>query len=290
MDELQASYAECKRLNALHGKTYYLATLLLPKSKRPYVHALYGFARYADEIVDDLASTLTVEEKAKALSTWGDKILYDLASGRSDDAVGRALIDTVNRFHIPHAHFEAFLHSMTMDLTVTEYQTYEDLLEYVYGSAAVIGLEMVPVLGVLEEGAYECAKKLGIAFQLANFIRDVGEDLDRGRIYLPLDELAQCGVSREMLEARVLTPQIIEALKFQIARVRQLQAEATPGIKMLEAASRPCIEAASTLYCGIVDEVEKIGYDIFNKRAKTSTARRLRVASAAFLKRLSVSN
>jgi len=290
MDELQASYAECKRLNALHGKTYYLATLLLPKSKRPYVHALYGFARYADEIVDDLASTLTVEEKAKALSTWGDKILYDLASGRSDDAVGRALIDTVNRFHIPHAHFEAFLHSMTMDLTVTEYQTYEDLLEYVYGSAAVIGLEMVPVLGVLEEGAYECAKKLGIAFQLANFIRDVGEDLDRGRIYLPLDELAQCGVSREMLEARVLTPQIIEALKFQIARVRQLQAEATPGIKMLEAASRPCIEAASTLYCGIVDEVEKIGYDIFNKRAKTSTARRVRVASATFLKRLIVSN
>ena len=290
MDELQASYAECKRLNALHGKTYYLATLLLPKSKRPYVHALYGFARYADEIVDDLASTLTVEEKAKALSTWGDKILYDLASGRSDDAVGRALIDTVNRFHIPHAHFEAFLHSMTMDLTVTEYQTYEDLLEYVYGSAAVIGLEMVPVLGVLEEGAYECAKKLGIAFQLANFIRDVGEDLDRGRIYLPIDELAQCGVSRQMLEARVLTPQIIEALKFQIARVRQLQAEATPGIKMLEAASRPCIEAASTLYCGIVDEVEKIGYDIFNKRAKTSTARLLRVAGAAFLKRLAVSN
>ena len=290
MDELQASYAECKRLNALHGKTYYLATLLLPKSKRPYVHALYGFARYADEIVDDLASTLTVDEKAKALSTWGEKILYDLASGRSDDAVGRALIDTVNRFNIPHAHFEAFLHSMTMDLTVTEYQTYEDLLEYVYGSAAVIGLEMVPVLGVLEEGAYECAKKLGIAFQLANFIRDVGEDLDRGRIYLPLDELAQCGVSRQMLEARVLTPQIIEALKFQIARVRRLQAEATPGIKMLEAASRPCIEAASTLYCGIVDEVEKIGYDIFNKRAKTSTARRLRVASLAFLKRLTVSN
>ncbi|CAB4662123.1 unannotated protein [freshwater metagenome] len=290
MDELQASYAECKRLNALHGKTYYLATLLLPKSKRPYVHALYGFARYADEIVDDLASTFTVDEKAKVLSMWGDKILNDLKSGRSDDAVGRALIDTVNRFSIPHAHFEAFLHSMTMDLTVTEYQRYEDLLEYVYGSAAVIGLEMVPVLGVLEEGAYECAKKLGIAFQLANFIRDVGEDLDRGRIYLPLEELAQCGVSREMLEARVLTPQIIEALKFQIARVRQLQAEATPGIKMLEAASRPCIEAASTLYCGIVDEVEKIGYDIFNKRAKTSTARRLRVASAAFLKRLTVSN
>ena len=290
MNELQASYAECKRLNALHGKTYYLATLLLPKPKRQYVHALYGFARYADEIVDDLESELSVQEKADALDIWGKKILIDLKAGVSDDAIGRALIDTVNKFQIPHAHFEAFLHSMTMDLTVQEYETYDDLLEYVYGSAAVIGLEMVPVLGYSDIAAFESAKKLGIAFQLANFIRDVGEDLERGRIYIPIQELAQFGVSREMLEARVLTPQIIEALKFQIARVRQLQSEAAPGIALLDASSRPCIQAASNLYCGIVDEVEKIGYDIFNKRAKTSALRRLRVASAAFLKRLVVSN
>lgn len=287
--ELRASYEECKRLNALHGKTYFLATLLLPKEKRPFVHALYGFARYADEIVDDLASELSVEEKSEALSTWGNSILQDLKRGISNDYVGRALIDTVNRFNIPHEHFEAFLHSMTMDLTVQEYETYDDLLEYVYGSAAVIGLEMVPILGPLHNDAFEAAKKLGIAFQLANFIRDVDEDLDRGRVYLPIKELAQCGVTREMLEDRVLTPQIIEALKFQIARVRKLQAEAAPGIAMLEATSRPCIEAASTLYCGIVDEVEKIGYDIFNQRAKTSTARRVRVAGAAFIKRTLIS-
>ena len=287
--DLRASYAECKRLNALHGKTYFLATLLLPKAKRPFVHALYGFARYADEIVDDLASELSVEEKAEALSTWGNTVLADLERGTSDDHVGRALIDTVKRFDIPHEHFEAFLHSMTMDLTVQEYETYEDLLEYVYGSAAVIGLEMVPILGPLHIDAYEAAKKLGIAFQLANFIRDVDEDLDRGRVYLPIKELSQFGVTREMLEERVLTPEIVEALKFQIARVRQLQAEAAPGIAMLEASSRPCIQAASTLYCGIVDEVEKIGYDIFNQRAKTSTARRVRVAGAAFMKRVLVS-
>ena len=287
--DLRASYEECKRLNALHGKTYFLATLLLPKAKRPFVHALYGFARYADEIVDDLASELSIEEKAQALSTWGDGVLADLKKGTSDDHVGRALIDTVKRFDIPHEHFEAFLHSMTMDLTVQEYETYEDLLEYVYGSAAVIGLEMVPILGPLHNDAYEAAKKLGIAFQLANFIRDVDEDLDRGRVYLPIKELAQFGVTREMLEERVLTPEIIEALKFQIARVRQLQADAAPGIAMLEASSRPCIQAASTLYCGIVDEVEKIGYDIFNQRAKTSTGRRIRVAGAAFIKRQLIS-
>jgi phytoene synthase len=287
--DLRASYEECKRLNALHGKTYFLATLLLPKAKRPFVHALYGFARYADEIVDDLASELSIEEKAEALSKWGNGVLADLKKGTSNDHVGRALIDTVKRFDIPHEHFEAFLHSMTMDLTVQEYETYEDLLEYVYGSAAVIGLEMVPILGPLHNDAFEAAKKLGIAFQLANFIRDVDEDLDRGRVYLPIKELAQFGVTREMLEERVLTSEIVEALKFQIARVRQLQAEAAPGIAMLEASSRPCIEAASTLYCGIVDEVEKIGYDIFNQRAKTSTGRRIRVAGAAFIKRQLIS-
>ena len=282
--QLRTSYEECKRLNALHGKTYYLATLLLPKAKRPFVHALYGFARYADEIVDDLASTLTETEKAAELKTWGDQVLSGLKSGDSSDQVGRALIDTVNRFNIPHEHFVAFLHSMTMDLTVTEYANYEALMEYVYGSAAVIGLEMVPILGALSEAAYEPAEKLGVAFQLANFIRDVGEDLDRGRVYLPQDELALFGVDHEMLAARKLTPEITAALKFQIERVRQLQREAAPGILQLEPASRPCIEAASELYCGIVDEVEAIGYEIFNKRAKTSTARRMRVAGKAYVK------
>ena len=281
--ELRASYEECKRLNSLHGKTYYLATLLLPAAKRPFVHALYGFARYADEIVDDLASTLSAQEKAEVLRNWSSEVLQGLKTGQSSDLVGRALIDTVQRFDIPHQHFVDFLHSMEMDLTVTEYQTFDDLYEYVYGSAAVIGLQMVPILGGDTVNSLAAAKNLGVAFQLANFIRDVGEDLDRGRVYLPMQELAEHGVTREMLEARKLTPEIISALKFQIARVRQLQKDAEPGIALLDKTSQPCIRAASELYCGIVDEVEKIGYDIFNKRAKTSTARRARVALAAYI-------
>ena len=281
---LRKSYAECKRLNAQHGKTYYLATLLLPPAKRPFVHALYGFARYADEIVDDLNSTLSDEEKARALKNWGDQVLADIKTGKSHDHIGAALVDTVNRFEIPLSYFEAFLKSMTMDLTITEYHAYEDLLEYVYGSAAVIGLQMVPILGALNPDAYAAAEKLGIAFQLANFIRDVGEDLERGRGYLPITELQASGVTRQMLEDRVLTPQIKAALQFQIARVRQLQKEATPGIAMLSPESRACIEAASELYCGIVDEVEKINYEIFTKRAKTSTWRRVKVALPAFVR------
>ena len=257
--------------------------MLLPKAKRPFVHALYGFARYADEIVDDLNSTLSEVEKAHALQKWSDQILRDLVSGKSTDLIGAALIDTVTRFSIPLKYFEAFIHSMKMDLTITEYKNYEALMEYVYGSAAVIGLQMVPILGPLSPGAYECAEKLGIAFQLANFIRDVGEDLDRGRVYLPLDELATFGVTRSDLEKRILTPEIIDALKFNIERVRRLQREAAPGIAMLDKSSRACIEAASELYCGIVDEVEAINYQIFTKRAKTSTWRRIKVAFPAWL-------
>lgn len=282
--ELRASYELCRQLNAEHGKTYYLATLLLPPAKRPYVHALYGFARYADEIVDDLASTLTESQKAEQLTIWGNDFLAKFDTGETSDPVCRAVLDTVRRWNIPREHFEAFLHSMTMDLTVTEYATYEDLYEYVYGSAAVIGLQMVPILEPTSQDAYKHATELGVAFQLANFIRDVGEDLERGRVYLPLEELGKFGVSRDDLEARIATPEIKAALKSQIARVRQLEESSRAGIAMLGKSAQPCIETARILYCGIVDAVEEIDYEVFSKRATVSLSRRLQVAVPAYLR------
>ena len=289
--ELRASYEECKKLNRDHGKTYYLATLLLPRAVRPHVHALYGFARFADEIVDNLASTLTPQQKSDRLHRWADGVLGDIEKQRSADPIARALVNTISTFQIPTSYFEAFLYSMAMDLTVTEYQDFDALSEYVYGSAAVIGLQMVHVLGTPPEKRTEAlvaAEKLGVAFQLANFIRDVGEDLERGRVYLPIDELAQFGVTRRDLEKRIITPEVISALQFQIERVRDLQRQATPGIDLLTAYARPCIRAASELYCGIVDEVEKIDYQIFTKRAATSTWRRFSVAVPLALQSLAL--
>lgn len=279
---MRESYERCRQLNAAHGKTYYLATLLLPPGKRPYVHALYGFARYADEIVDDLSSTLTEQEKADWLGTWGEAFLADVRKGRSDDPVAKAVVDTVLRWEIPLEYFEAFLHSMRMDLTVTEYERYEDLYEYVYGSAAVIGLQMVPILEPTTAEAYERAMDLGVAFQLANFVRDVGEDLDRGRIYLPMGELNAAGVTREDLELRIATPTIKQALREQIARVRMLEERSRTGINLLHPSSRDCIEAARVLYCGIVDAVENIDYEVFTKRATVPMSRRLAVAGPAW--------
>ncbi|MEO8329726.1 MAG: phytoene/squalene synthase family protein [Candidatus Nanopelagicales bacterium] len=280
--ELRASYERCRALNAHHGKTYYLATLLLPPRKRPYVHALYGLARYADEIVDDLDSTLSRAQKADQLRQWGDGFLRDLQRGFSTDPIGRAVVDTAIRWEIPHRHFELFFQSMAMDLTISQYATYDELYKYVYGSAAVIGLQMLPILEPTDDRAKASAIDLGVAFQLANFIRDVGEDLDRGRVYLPLEELAAHGVTRRDLERRVVDERLRNVLRFQIKRVRRLEQSSRAGIEALDPTSRPCIEAARVLYCGIVTEVERIDYQVFSQRATVPTSRRLAVALPAW--------
>jgi len=279
---LREAYEACRKLHAAHGKTYYLASLLLPAAKRPYVWALYGFARYADEIVDDLASTLTDDEKAAWLVGWGEQVVRTLdGTGVGDDSpVTRALVDTVRRWEIPLSHVEDFLASMRMDLTVTQYETYDDLMTYVHGSAAVIGLQMVPVLEpvVPREVAEPYACDLGIAFQLTNFVRDVGEDLRRGRVYLPQEDLAAFGVTREHLEHGVVDGPVRRLLAFEVARTRELYRSARQGVRLLHPTSRPCIETALALYGGILDEVERADYAVLGQRVSVGPARRARVA------------
>ena len=277
---LRASYERCRQLNAAHGRTYYLATLLLPPAKRPYVHALYGFARYADEIVDDLDSTLTAQQKADRLVGWGEQFLADVRAGGSEHAISRAVVDTVRRWDIPLSLFEDFLASMRMDLTVTGYRTYDDLVRYVWGSAAVIGLQMVPVLEptVPRPVAEPYAVDLGIAFQLSNFIRDVGEDLRRGRVYLPGEDLELFGVDRERLATGVVDGPIRRLLAFEIARTRELYRAAEPGVRLLHPTSRDCLRTAIRLYGGILDEVERADYRVLDRRVAVGPARRALVA------------
>jgi 15-cis-phytoene synthase len=283
---LAASYATCRRLHASYGRTYYLATLLLPAWKRPYVHALYGFARYADEIVDDLGSTLSDDEKAAALKTWGDRFLAGepAPDARAEHDVLPAVRDTIRRWSIPLEHFETFLESMRMDLTVTEYETFEDLQTYVYGSAAVIGLQMVPILEPRVPVAYEYARDLGVGFQLANFLRDVGEDLARGRIYLPQESLRLFGVDRERLERGIVDGPIRRLLAHEIARCRELFRNAEPGIRLLHPTSQDCIRTAFTLYGGILDEIERADYQVLDRRVSVPMRRRLAVAAPGLLR------
>jgi phytoene synthase len=286
--QLRRSYEACRKLNARHGRTYYASTRLLPPERRPAVHALYGFARFADEIVDDLGSTLSPAQKADALRSWGQQFLQQL-SGRAPDSAGEpdsivpAVLDTIARYEIPHSHFADFLASMEMDLTIADYATYPDLERYMWGSAAVIGLQMLPILGstVPVEVAAPYAVDLGIAFQLTNFLRDLGEDLRRGRIYLPQDSLALFGVDGDRLRRGVVDGPIRRLLQFEIARTRELYRNAYPGLRLVEPRSRRCLGAAWSLYQGILDEIERIDYQVLDHRASVGPARRIRLLAQA---------
>jgi phytoene synthase len=276
---LRESYARCRRLNATHGRTYYLATLLLPPAKRPYVHALYGLARYADELVDDLDAP-----DPAALLTWGKRFLDDLALGDSTDPIGRAAVHTARTWDIPAVHFEAFLTSMRMDITRISYATYADLEQYMYGSAAVIGLQMLPLLEPIHDDASTYARELGKAFQMSNFIRDIAEDLRRGRIYLPQEDLDAFGVSAVDLRQRSVNPAVRELLRFEIARNRAIYRAAAPGIDLLHPSSRDCISTSFRLYGAILDEVEKADYQVLHRRVSVPVTRRLAVAAPALVR------
>jgi phytoene synthase len=284
---LRAAYDACRILNARHGRTYFLATRLLPPQRRPAVHALYGFARYVDDLVDEPEDAATPEIVAETLSTIEEQLASALAGASTEEPVVAALRDTIKRYGIDPALFAAFLASMRMDLEVTAYPDRAALERYTYGSAQVIGLQMLPVLGTVcrPEEAAPCAGALGEAFQLTNFVRDVAEDLDRGRVYLPLDELAAFGVDAERLAwcraSGRADAAVRRAIADQVAHTRRVYRAAEPGIAMLRAESRPCIATAFALYAGILDRVEAADHDVFAGRAAVGTGRKLRAAVPA---------
>ncbi len=277
--DLATSYELCRRINAAHGRTYYFATRLLPAAKRPHVHALYAFARYADDLVDHLGLDWTPEDRRRALESWSSTFLADLAAGHTDDPVCKAVINTIQALDVDHDDIDAFLTSMAMDLTVTRYETYEDLYTYVYGSAAVIGSMMLPVLEPTHPDARQAAMDLGVAFQLTNFIRDVAEDHERGRIYLPMEDLRRFGVTEAHLRSRQVGPELRRLLAFEIARTRALYRRAEAGWAMLPPASARCVRTAHRLYAGILDGVESSDYQVFRVRAAVPGWRKAAVAA-----------
>ena len=283
--DLAASYELCRRLNARHGRTYYFATRFLPRERRHHVHALYGFARYADDLVDHFDLDWPPQRRASELRAWSDEFLSALACGRTADPVLRAVIATVDELGIAHDDLRAFLRSMAMDLTVTRYATWDDLQEYVYGSAAVIGAMMLPVLGARHPDARARAMDLGVAFQLTNFLRDVAEDWDRGRIYLPLEDLTRFGVTEDDFARRRVTPAMRRLLAFEAARARALYRRAEDGWGMLEPRSQACIRIAHRCYGEILDALAAADWQVFTHRAHVPTRRKLAIAARELARR-----
>ena len=284
---LVEAYALCRDVHRRRGRTYYLATRLLPAWKRRHVHALYGFTRYADEIVDS-TDAVPVAERARRLADWSDRFLAGLAGERVEDPLLPAVLHTIRTFNLDRDDFASFLTSMAMDLDVTGYPDYPALLSYMEGSAAVIGTMMLPILDPVDAAlAREPARQLGLAFQLTNFIRDVVEDLDRGRVYLPQADLELFDVTRaDLREAaanRTAGPAVRALIAFEVDRALGHYAAAAPGIPLLAASSQACIRAAYHLYAGILDEVARVDHDVFTRRAAVPTGRRLRLAARCLL-------
>jgi len=283
---LRDAYERCRMLNAEHGRTFFLATRLLAPEQRPAVHALYGFARRADDILDDFDSSVSAGERAERLQRLATQLFNRLVQEQDcgDDPALRAVVHTARRYGIPWEMFDDFLASMRMDLTVTDYPDRTALERYMHGSAEVIGLQMLPVLGTVgtRDDAAPYAAALGKAFQLTNFLRDVDEDLRRGRVYLPADELAAHRVDRDILTwcqtNKRTDVRVRRALAEQHAATRRVYEFARKGIELLDARSRPCVDAAYTLYSEILDRIESIDSAIFSQRATVGTARRLQVA------------
>src|SRR6185437_3941733 len=265
---------------------------MLPRAKRPAVHALYGLARLADDIVDMTPPGAGAGQVAARLAAVSGALSDGLSAGQSQDPLLAAVVDTAARYRIAPALFADFFAAMRMDLTVREYADRAALDGYVHGSAEVIGLQVLPVLGTVvpREAAAPHAAALGKAFQLTNFLRDVSEDLGRGRVYLPADELAAFGVDRALLEwcraRRETDPRVRAALADQHARTREVYAFARAGIAMLEPSSRPCVDTAFTLYSRILNEIERSGFAVFARRARVGRLRRVAVAGPALARAL----
>jgi phytoene synthase len=275
---LAASFRTCQQLHRRHGTTYYWAARTLPAVSRPAVHALYGLCRYADDVVDAFDGADTPARSARLDALEGE-LLAGLRRGSSEHPVLKAVVFTARAYGLPEGAFVRFFASMRSDLSVTRYPSYCDLLGYMDGSAAVIGELMLPILEPFDhDAARGGARDLGLAFQLTNFLRDVGEDRQRGRIYLPADELARFGVDPELRRPRVDEPWR-RFCRFQIERMQQLYASADAAIELLPPASACAIRTARVLYAEILDAVIANDFDVFSRRARVTLTRKLYVAA-----------
>jgi phytoene synthase len=276
---LAKAYELCGRVAAHHSKSFYMASGLLPEEKRSAVRALYAFCRTVDDIVDEG----TQIGREVELDYWRHQVQGSVHP-RPDDLVGQAWNDTRSRYHIPAHYALQLIDGVARDLQQTRYHSFDDLATYCYGVASTVGLMSMYIVGFKSGEAGPYAIKLGVALQMTNILRDVGEDFRSGRIYLPQDELQAYGLSETDLANGVVDERWREFMKFQLARTRQLYAEAAEGIKLLERDGQMAIGAASDFYQGILDAIEANDYDVFSKRASLGALDKLKRLPGLWLK------
>ncbi len=279
---LQRAYAHCQEVTAQHSRSFYLASGLLPAPKRQATRALYAFCRVTDDLVD------RAEADAEAkLQVWRQHALTWRPPG--DDLVAVAWADARARYHIPQRYAEQLIEGVARDLHQTRYETFEDLATYCYGVASTVGLMSMHITGFSGPEAIPYAVKLGVALQLTNILRDVGEDWRAGRVYLPQEDLARFGLSEADVAAGRVDERWRAFMRFQIIRNRRLYTEALPGLARLNRDGRLAIAAAAGLYSAILEDIERHDYDVFTRRAYVSGWDKVRRLPAIWWRSLTAS-
>jgi 15-cis-phytoene synthase len=269
--DFQAALQTTDQVIRSHSKTFFLATALLPPAPRRAIRSLYAFCRSSDDLVDCADTT------QQDLDAWRLEASLPPESQSNPFLLSWALVR--ESYGIDRRYEHELLDGIEMDLNFRPYATWEDLQLYCYRVASTVGLLSMPIIGYAAGGSFETAApyaiQLGIALQLTNILRDVGEDAEHGRVYLPEEDLARFGLTTADIMARVYDQRFIRLMKFEISRARQLYAEALPGIAWLSPAARPAVGAAALLYRAILDQIEKIHYRVHTRRAYTSTLRKI---------------
>lgn len=262
---LQQAYKHAESVTAEHSKSFHFASGLLPEEKRSAVRALYAFCRTVDDIVDESVD----EERESRLDYWRGMVEH--GSFSDNDLTAVAWADALTRYHIPRHYALQLIDGVNRDLIQARYQTFDELATYCYGVASTVGLMSMYIVGFKNNAAVPYAIKLGVALQMTNILRDVGEDYCNGRLYLPREELAFHGIREQDIAEGRITDNWRQFMKFQIERTRQLYEESWAGVKLLEREGQLAIGAASIFYQGILDDIEKHDYDVFTRRANLST-------------------
>jgi phytoene synthase len=265
--DLRSAYRTCRRMQRRYDPTYYCATMRLPREVRPAVHALYGFVRGADQLVDGPNRPPDPAARRVALDRWQEVLEEGVATGRSRHPVIAALVDAGRRHNLPLSELSVYMDSMRVDCGPVRVATRAELDTYMRGSAGAVGLIMAPLLGVPSE-LHPTVAKLGTAFQLTNFIRDVSEDYELDRVFLPVEDRARLGVTVQDIAAQRMTDGLRALLALEVTRARQVFATTAVLDDVLDPAVRPGVRLARSVYERVLDRVESLGFDVLRHRVR----------------------
>jgi phytoene synthase len=274
---LPDSYQHCIHVARTQARNFYYSFLCLPAHKRAGMCAIYAFMRMSDDISDDGGP-----ERDRRMAEWRAELDGALQGEYGESKLWPAFHDTVKRFHIPAEYFHQLIDGTVMDLEPRRYETFEDTYRYCYHVASVVGLVCIHVFGFSDPRAIELAEYNGIAFQLTNILRDLREDAQMGRVYLPQEDLRRFQYSEADLVAGRENVALHALMRFEVERARDYYDRAAPLLDLVSADSRPCLEAMRKIYGGILDRIVAQNYDVFRQRARVPTWRKLLIAMQAW--------